>query len=241
MKDFWKACLGALVCFCILAGPAQVSAQQFTQFYSVDCSNPSAQFPSISSALAVATDVPLFTCRREAPAENVTVGYLKNVAIETDWMKTFNLNGGLSIQSLHTVEIQGMIVTNASGDGINVTASTDVTLTFVSSVNNKEIGMALDSASQVNISGAGTFSNNGSTGINVFANSTLYLIAWGGTVDISNNIGIGLNIDRAVLVGFGSTTINNNQLASGGTYPNGFGINGHFCSRISRTDFYRTK
>jgi hypothetical protein len=160
--------------------------------------------------------------------ENVTVGYLKNIGIATDWMKTFNLNGKLTIQSSHTIEIQGMIVTNPSGDGIDVTASTDVTLTFVSSVNNHSIGLALDQASQANISGAGTFSNNGSTGINVFANSTLYLIAWGGTVDISNNIGIGLNVDRAVAVGFGNTTINNNQLASGGTSPpNGFGVNGH--------------
>jgi len=221
----WKACFGALVCFCIFAGPAQGTAQQFTQYYSVDCSNPSAQYPTIGSALAVATDgasiwvVPGSTC-----TENVTVGYLKNVAIVTDWLQTFNLNGNLTIQSSHTVDIQGMIVTNSSGDGIDVNSSTDVTLTFVSSVNNQGTGLALG-ASQVTIGGAGTFSGNGNIGINAGTNSTLSIQAWGGTVEISNNMGTGLNIDRSVVVGLGSTTINSNQAVSGGSYPNGFGIN----------------
>jgi hypothetical protein len=55
-RSCWNACLGALVCVCLLAGPAQGSAQQFTQFFTVDCSDPSAQYPTISSALAVAAN-----------------------------------------------------------------------------------------------------------------------------------------------------------------------------------------
>jgi hypothetical protein len=221
----WNACLGALVCLCLLAGSAQGSAQQFTQFFTVDCSNPSAQYPTISSALAVATDgawiwvTPGTTC-----TENVTVGYLKNVAILTAWQQTFNLAGNLTIQSSHTAEIQGMIVTNPSGNGIDVNNSTDVTLTFVSSVNNRGTGLGLGS-SQLTIAGAGTFSNNGNYGINAGTNSTLSLTAWGGTIDISNNMNTGLNLDRSVMVGLGNTTINNNQAIPGGGYPNGFGIN----------------
>src|SRR5271165_180419 len=195
----WKACFGALVCLGFLAGPAQSSAQQFTQYYSVDCSNPSAQFPTISSALAAATDGtsiyvnPGTTCN-----ENVTIGYLKNIAIVTDWQKTFTLAGKLTIQSSHTVEIQGMIVTSPLEDGIDVNSSSDVTLTFVSSVNNLGTGLMVNT-SQVTIAGAGTYSNNGNIGINAGNNSTLSISAWGGTVDISNNSGMGINLDRSVM------------------------------------------
>ena len=206
---FWKACLGALVCICILAGSVQGSAQQFTQFYSVDCSNPSAQFPTISSALAAATDgTSIYVPPGSTCTENVTVGYLKSVAIVTDWMQTFNLAGKLTIQSSHTAEIQGMVVTNSSGDGIDVNNSTDVTLTFVQSVNNTGTGLVL-SSSQVTIAGAGTFSNNGGIGINAGLNSVLAISAWGGIVDISNDINFGINLDRSVMNIFGNMTINN--------------------------------
>jgi hypothetical protein len=220
-----RACLRALLCLGILAGPLRGSAQQFTQYYSVDCSNPSAQYPTISSALAVATDgASIYVPSGNTCNENVTVGYLKNIAIVTDWMKTFNLNGNLTVQSSHTVEIQGMVVTNPSGDGIDVNNSTDVTLTFVTSVKNQGKGLAI-STSDVTIGGAGTFSDNGSTGVNAGNNSTLSIDAWGGTVDISNNMGIGINLDRSVGLNLGDTTINNNQAVPGGSYPNGFGIN----------------
>ncbi len=224
-KYLSRTCFGAFVCLCVFAGPAKGSAQQFTQYLNVDCSNPSAQYPTISSALAAATDntsiyvMPGTTC-----TENVTVGYLKNVAIVTDWMETFNLTGNLTIQSSNTVDIQGMIVTNSSGDGIDVNNSTDVTLTFVSSVKNQGEGLGLAS-SLVTVSGAGTYSNNGSTGINATANSTLVLSAWGGTIDISGNTNLGLNLDRSVMTDYGATTINNNQAVPDGSYPTGFGIN----------------
>jgi hypothetical protein len=117
-----------------------------------------------------------------------------------------------------------MEVTNPSGDGIDVNNSTDVTLTFVSSVHNHGTGLVLTS-SQVTIGGAGTFSNNGSIGINAGGNSTLGISSWGGTVDISNNMGIGINLDRSMMGGAGPITINNTQAVAGGTYPNGFGIN----------------
>lgn len=225
LSCFWKACPGALVCFCILVGPTQGSAQQFTQFYSVDCSNPSAQFPTISSALAAATDgTSIYVPPGSTCTENVTVGYLKNVAIVTDWMQTFNLVGNLTIQSSHTAEIQGMVVTNPSGDGIDVNNSTDVTLTFVQSLSNTGAGVVLTS-SQVTIGGAGTFSNNGGIGINASANSTLAISAWGGIVDISNDTNFGINADRSVMNLFGNMTINNTKAVPGGSFPNGFGIN----------------
>jgi hypothetical protein len=230
-SSFWKACLGALTCLFFLAGPVQGSAQQFVNFYSVDCSNPSAQFPTISSAVSAATDgTSIYVPPGSTCTENVTVGYLKNIAIVTDWMKTFNLAGSLTIQSSHSVEIQGMVVTNVNGDGIDVNQSTDVTLTFVESVNNSRTGLALTS-SQVTINGAGAFSNNGNIGINAGTNSTLWISAWqaGGVVDISNNTGTGLNADRSVVGSFGNTTISNTRATPGGTppgvVPNGFGIN----------------
>lgn len=225
LRCFWKACFGALVCICILAGPAQASAQQFTQFYSVDCSNPSAQFPTISSALAAATDgTSIYVPPGSTCTENVTVSYLKNIAIVTDWMKTFNLVGNLTIQSAHTVEIQGMVVTNPSNDGIDVNSSTDVTLTFVQSVNNASRGLTVNS-SEVTIAGAGTFSNNGRIGINAGLNSTLSISAWGGIVDVSNNTNFGINLDRSVMNIFGNMTITNTKADPGGSFPTGFGIN----------------
>jgi hypothetical protein len=227
---FWKACFGALACLFLLAGPAQGSAQQFTQYLNVDCSNPSAQYPTISSAVAAATDgTSIYVPPGQTCTESVTVGYLKNVAIVTDWMKTFSLVGNLTIQSSHTVEIQGMVVTNPNGDGIDVNQSTDVTLTFVECVNNSRTGLALTS-SQLVINGAGAFSNNGNIGINAGTNSTLWISAWlsGGIVDISNNTGTGLNADRSMVGSFGSTTISNTKAVQGGSpsvVPNGFGIN----------------
>jgi hypothetical protein len=222
---FWKACLGALACLFLLAAPAQGSAQQFANYYNVDCSNPSAQFPTISSALAAATDgTSIYVPPGQTCTENVNISYLKNIAIVTEWQQTFTLAGNLTIQSSHTVEIQGMVVTNPKGDGIDVNESTDVTLTFVESVNNSGIGLALGS-SQVIVGGAGAFSNNSNIGISAGTNSTLSISAWGGTVDISNNTGTGLNADRSVVSSYGNTTISNTKAAPGGGYPNGFGIN----------------
>jgi hypothetical protein len=227
---FWKACLGALACLFLLAGPAQGSAQQFANYYNVDCSNPSAQFPTIGSALAAATDgTSIYVPPGQTCTENVNISYLKNIAIVTGWQQTFTLAGNLTIQSSHTVEIQGMVVTNPSGDGIDVNESTDVTLTFVESVNNSRTGLALTS-SQVIINGAGAFSNNSNIGINAGTNSTLWIFAWetGGVVDISNNTGTGLNADRSVVGSFGNTTISNTKAAPGSppiVAPNGFGIN----------------
>lgn len=222
---FWKACLGALTCLFLLADPTQGSAQQFANYYNVDCSNPSAQFPTISSAVAAATDgTSIYVPPGQTCTENVNVSYLKNIAIVTGWQQTFTLAGNLTIQSSHTVEIQGMVVTNPNGHGIDVNESTDVTLTFVESVNNPGIGLALTS-SQVIIAGAGAFSNNGNNGINASTNSTLWISAWGGVVDISNNTGTGLNADRSMVGSFGNTTISNTKAAPGGGYPNGFGIN----------------
>jgi hypothetical protein len=157
----------------------------------------------------------------------VNIGYLKNIAIVTQWKQTFTLVGNLTIQSSHTVEIQGMVVTNPNGNGIAVNQSTDVTLTFVESVNNSGQGLALTS-SQVIIGGAGAFSNNGNIGISAGTNSTLWIFAWGGVADISNNTGTGLNADRSVVGSFGNTTISNTKAAPGGppnVVPNGFGIN----------------
>jgi hypothetical protein len=117
-----------------------------------------------------------------------------------------------------------MIVTNPNGAGIVVNASTDVTLTFVQSVNNSARGLVVGS-SEVTIAGAGTYSNNGERGIDAGSNSTLGISAWGGTVDISNNVGTGLNLDRSVMSGLGPITISSTRAVPGGTSPNGFGIN----------------
>jgi Right handed beta helix region len=220
----WSACLITLVSLCLLAGPAQGSAQQFTQYLAVDCSNPAAQFPTISSALAAATDgTSIWVPSGQTCTENVTISYLRNIAIVTDWAQTFNLNGNLTIQSSHTVEIQGMVVTNPYGNGININNSTDVSLTFVQSSNNRGTGLTIV-ASQATIAGAGTFDNNGGIGINANTGSTLSIMAWGGNVDISNNVGTGINIDRSVMSNLGATTISNTQAASGAGSPNGFGV-----------------
>ncbi|UWZ86512.1 right-handed parallel beta-helix repeat-containing protein [Occallatibacter riparius] len=218
------ACLGALVSLCLLAGPAQGSAQQFTQFFAVDCSNPAAQFPTISSALAAATDgTSIWVPPGQTCTENVTIGYLRNIAIGTDWAQTFNLNGSLTIQSSQTIEIQGMVVTNPHGDGINVNNSTDVSFTFVQSVNNSGMGLAI-ATSNVTIGGAGAFSNNGGRGINAGNNSLLSVVAWGGNVDISNNVDKGINLDRSVMMAFGTMTITNTHAQSDSTTPTGSGI-----------------
>jgi hypothetical protein len=158
----------------------------------------------------------------------VTIGYLRTIAIVTGWQQTFTLVGNLTIQSSHTVEIQGMVVTNPNGDGIDVNDSSDVTLTFVESVNNSGMGLSLNS-SQAVIGGAGAFSNNGNIGVSAGSNSTLSISAWGGVVDISNNTVAGLNADRSMVGSFGNTTISNTRAVQGNgppsLVPNGFGIN----------------
>ena len=220
----WTTCLGALVSLCLFAVPAQGSAQQFNQYLAVDCSNPAAQFPTISSALAVATDgTSIWVPPGQTCNENVTIGYLRSIAIATDWAQTFNLNGNLTIQSSHTVEIQGMVVTNPHGDGIDVTNSTDVSFTFVQSVNNSGRGLEI-AASNVTIGGAGAFSNNGGRGIDASGNSLLSVVAWGGIVEISNNVDKGINLDRSVMSALGAMTITNTRAQSGGTTPSGAGI-----------------
>jgi hypothetical protein len=76
--------------------------------------------------------------------------------------------------------------------------------------------------SDVAVQTAGSFDRNGAGGINVTDNSYLTLLAWGGPIDISNNLGGGIFASRASISALGNITIANN--AYSGELSPGLGL-----------------
>jgi len=202
----------------VLAIPPQVYAQY------VDCSgNDPYAFPSITAALATAGPgswiTVVGTCN-----ENVYISNLNNIGISALWQQTAAINGMLSIQNSENVNLYGLNVTNAAGDGIQVGNSRSVILDTCSGNGNAGKGMTIGPTSDVNITTAGSFSNNGDTGITLNARSSLQILAWGGSVTISGNKNAGIYASTSYVEGLGNIVIENTSGSTANGLVSGFGI-----------------
>ena len=199
------------------------------QFF-VDCSNPSAVYPTINSALAVAGPAPVIivngTCN-----ENVSIfgfgtqtftlggaatlnGNMNFFAAPNVFVFGLNINGNLTINNSQNVSFFGVNVTNSFGDGIDVNSSRSVVLDSCTSNGNSGNGLSVGQGSDVAIIANGSFSSNGAEGIFVGSNSMVNVSSFAGITEISNNQSSAIGIDRAVFEASGSLHVAaNHQVA----------------------------
>lgn len=226
----------AILVMGLCCGASQARAQS----YVVDCSgtNPSAQFTSISAALANTGNGGYVYVLPGTCNEDVTIYGLNNVSVGAFWGTRVSLNGSISVSGSANLYLYGFDVVspNRTGNtphGIAVSDSENVTIDACTSQNNPGNGLRVSGNASVYVSEWGIYDNNGDTGIRVSDHSYVSLVPWGGTIDISGNLNSGVYLDRSVVENLGNVSIMNNRTAPGSTLPNGFGID----SRGAATGF----
>ncbi len=197
--------------------------------YVVDCTgNTPGAYTTINSVLPLLTNGSVV--RITGPCtENVTITGLANLNIGAPWGQTATLNGNLTLNSVQNLFLYGMNVTDPSGDGIDISNSSAVTLDNCASSNNTGFGLNV-SDSAVTIQGTGAFNNNGSDGIYASGITDLEFGWCGGPVSISNNLGDGLYLQDGKMEALGGLTISGNKTPPNDSpfappAGNGFGIN----------------
>jgi hypothetical protein len=216
-----KYLIGVALFFCLFFFPNIASAQNY---YFVDCSG-----NTPGAYLTIASLPPLMngdtvqvtgTC-----TENVSLNRLNGVYFGAPWNQTMYLIGSLSITDSQNLFIYGMNISSASGDGIRIFSSSDIVLNSCTSNNNHGKGLSVDGQSFVEIENTGSYSNNGDAGINMGGHSFVTLLAWGtGFIDVSNNVGSGVYVDRSDFQSLGNVTIMNNKAVPAPTSVTGFGL-----------------
>lgn len=211
-----------LILLCVLLTGIAFPMQVYAQY--VDCSgkDPNA-FPTITAALAFAGPgswiTVVGTCN-----ENVYIDHLSNVGLSSIWPETVTINGGISIQYSENVNLFGLNIVNAAGDGIQVGHSRGVTLDTCSSSGNSGKGLSIGPASDVSINATGAFNNNGDSGIAVTDLSSLQFMAWGGPITINANKNSGIYASGgSYIANLGNMTIDSTGTTANGL-NSGFGI-----------------
>jgi len=193
------------------------------QYLIVDCTGatPSA-YPSINAALPNATPGSFILVTGPC-TENVSLSGVSSLSLGAYYGFTATLNGGITISNSQNVMLYGLNVTNTAGNGISVSNSRGTSINVCTISGNAGIGLSVSGMSDVTVGASGAFDNNGNGGININGNSLVSLVAWAGSVDISNNSGPGVWESAGSLFStLGPTTITNN-VSGVGTNP-GYGI-----------------
>lgn len=188
----------------------------------VDCTamDPGA-LPSISSALSIASPGSAIVIESGPCNENVAVEGKNNLNLGTWWGQSVTINGGISVHDSQSVYLYGLNVTNPAGNGFAIANSRNTTLNTCTSSGNSGTGLQVAGLSDVSVVSSGTFDRNGGGGINVNDNSFVIVSAWGGPIDISNNIGPGVYVARGSFTSLGNVTIVGN---AAGVSSSGFGV-----------------
>jgi len=183
------------------------------QFLFVDCSgtNPFA-FPTINSALPNAGPG-AFIAVTGACNESVFLYGSNNLTLGAFFGQTATLNGNLSIDNSQLVYVYGLNITNAFGDGIDVSSSRSVVLDSCTSNGNAGNGLTASQGSEVTVNAKGGFSGNGGDGIFTGNNSLVSIVSWADTTEISNNQAAALGVYSGNF-----STIGNTHIANSGSY-----------------------
>jgi hypothetical protein len=193
------------------------------QYLIVDCTGATPfAYPSINAALSNATPGSFILVTGPC-TENVSLSGVSSLSLGAYYGFTATLNGGISISNSQNVMLYGLNVTNTAGNGISVSNSKGTSVNVCTSNGNAGVGLSVAGMSDVTVGANGAFDNNGNGGININGNSLVALVAWAGSVDISNNSGPGVWESAGSLFStLGPTTITNN-VSGVGTNP-GYGI-----------------
>jgi len=193
------------------------------QYLIVDCTGATPYaYPSINAALPNATPGSFILVTGPC-TENVSLSGVSSLSLGAYYGFTATLNGGISITNSQNVMLYGLNVTNTAGNGISVSSSKGTSVNVCTSSGNAGMGLSVGGMSDVTVGASGAFDNNGNGGININGNSLVSLVAWAGSVDISNNSGPGVWESAGSLFStLGPTTITNN-VSGVGTNP-GYGI-----------------
>jgi hypothetical protein len=233
-KNALRSATRRLILLTIALGLGAAAQAQGT--YLVDCSGTNtSEFPSIGAALAAAGPNSYVVVTSTAPCnENVYITNFSNLNLGAVFGGgPVTINGNVNITASNMVMLYGVNVTNASGDGIDVISSHNVTLMFSSSNGNSGRGMMVNNMSDVTVVGPGSFDGNGNNGINLSGNSLVNINNWNGSwFDISGNAGAGVWLSGGSFGTLGTTTINNNVNPSGNTPPSGYGIQALGASKV---------
>jgi|HubBroStandDraft_6_1064221.scaffolds.fasta_scaffold14718_4 hypothetical protein len=199
--------------------PAGIRAQ----YLIVDCTGATPYaYPSINAALPNATPGSFILVTGPC-TENVSLSGVSSLSLGAYYGLTATLNGGISISNSQNVMLYGLNVTNTAGNGISVSNSRGTSINVCTISGNAGMGLSVAGMSDVTVGASGAFDNNGNGGININGNSLVSLVAWAGSVDISNNNGPGVWESAGSLFStLGPTTITNN-VSGVGTNP-GYGI-----------------
>lgn len=193
------------------------------QYLIVDCTGATPYaYPSINAALPNATPGSFILVTGPC-TENVSLSGVSSLSLGAFYGLTATLNGGISISNSQNVMLYGLNVTNTAGNGISVSNSRGTSINVCTISGNAGMGLSVSGMSDVTVGASGAFDNNGNGGININGNSLVSLVAWAGSVDISNNNGPGVWESAGSLFStLGPTTITNN-VSGVGTNP-GYGI-----------------
>ncbi len=212
---FWSIPVLAMFLVC----PTGVRAQVLI----VDCTgvNTSA-YPSITAALPNATPGSFILVTGPCN-ENVSLNGLSGLNVGAYFGQTATINGSITINNAQNIFLYGLNVTNTAGNGVSVSNSRGISLNVCSSSGNAGMGLSVNGMSDVTVGASGAFDHNGNGGININGHSLVALVAFAGSVDISNNSGPGVwESTGSVFSTLGPTTIMNN-VSGVGTNP-GYGL-----------------
>jgi len=215
--------LGAILFFCLACTPNLASAQNV---YFVNCSGTiqPGEYPTINSVLPRVANGDSIVVTAGPCTEDVGLNRFTGVSLGAPWGQTMDLVGSLSINDSHAIFIYGLNITSGSASGISVQHSHDVNIDACTSNDNAGNGLVVGGGSDVSVGNFGTFNNNAGGGISVEGNSSVGLTAWGGLIDVSNNVGYGLYAARADLNVLGNVRIANTKASTGSPFLSGFGI-----------------
>ena len=186
------------------------------QFLVVDCTGvDSFAFPNINSALFAVTGPGAFIFVEAGPCnENVGLNGVNNLTLAAPFGGTVSINGNVSINNSQNVFLGGLNITNPFGDGIDVNSSRSVVLDSCTSNGNAGNGLSAGQSSDITIIATGAFSRNGGYGITDGDTTFVNVVAFAGTVEISNNQ-IGALRNEGVFA-----TLGNTHMANNGPVPN---------------------
>ncbi len=227
----------------ILSVSLTVSAPVHAQSaYYVDCSGATPGYYSTIGAALAAAGPNSYVLVKGTCNENVSITNAWNLNLGAFYGSTANINGNVSVTASNSVFLYGLNVTNPSGDAFDIDSSHNVTLWTCTGNGSTGVGVSAQNLSYVTVDGPGSFDNNASGGLSVGNNSVLYVLTWGGPMDISGNHGPGVSVgDGAMFQTLGNTTITNNiEVGVGGARPNGFGIQVLSASKVQIANCFGT-
>jgi len=207
--------IAAVLLFCSCGMATRAGAQIF-----VDCSgNTPGTYTSINSALAATGNDTYILVYPGTCYETVYISGMRNIFIGAFWDRVA-LEGQFQIWGSSTVFLYGFDVHNSWGDGVVVDSSGNVMLDTFTSNNNPGTGVLAINGSFVSLQGSGSYSGNGSAGVEAQQGSTIRASGWNGPIVFDNNL-FGISVAASNLHIFGNVELSNNK---GSQYYGGNGL-----------------